>query len=329
MTATPSAVREWARWATDSPLYQALCEVIADEPELMRVLNRVENRPALNMLFGAVQYLMAQSDDQELGSYYPNFASEPAPFDSIGPVFTSFVLANEEAIVEIGSSRYTQTNECRRCVALLPMIWLTGVTRFHLVDLGTSAGLNLALDRYRYRWGDIGWGPQSPVELKANARGPLPEPREFDILSRTGLDLNPIDPGNAVDRLWLESLVWPEHHERRERLKRALEVAARTTIKFVSGDILEVLPGVLESIPTDAAVVVMNSFVLNQFSPEQKEELDLLLSTAGEHREVHRVSMEIVPGRIEAVLTIGDRSGWREVGAGHHHGEWVDFHSHT
>jgi hypothetical protein len=329
VTVAPSAVREWARWATDSPLYQKLCEVIADEAELMRVLNRVENRPALNMLLGAVQYLMARSEEGELSGYYPNFAPEPEPFDSIGPIFKSFVLANEDAIVEIGSSRYTQTNECRRCVALLPMIWLTGLTRFHLVDIGTSAGLNLALDRYRYRWGDIDWGPQSPVELKAVPRRPLPETRELEILSRTGLDLNPIDPGSADDRLWLESLVWPEHHERRERLKRALDVATRTPIEFVSGDILDVLPGVLEGIPTDAAVVVMNSFVLNQFSPEQKEELDLLLATAGEHREVHRVSMEIVPGRIEAVLTIGDRSGWREVGAGHHHGEWVDFNSHT
>ena len=82
---------------------------------------------------------------------------DPEGPDGAGPLFREFVLAHEEEIVHLGNTRYTQTNESRRCVALLPLVMLAPFDRFHLVDIGTSAGLNLRLERYRYRFDDLEW----------------------------------------------------------------------------------------------------------------------------------------------------------------------------
>jgi hypothetical protein len=325
---TPESVRDWARYSADSPLYTHLVEVIASDPELMKVIDRVVHLPAPNMLFGAVQFLLAAEPGAKLAAYYPSFTDDPLPLEGVDGPFRDFVLAHAEEIVEIGATRYTQTNECRRCVALLPAVWEAPFDRFHMIDIGTSAGLNLALDRYRYQWDGVAWGPESSVVLVAESRGVDPLPREIDLLSRVGLDLNPIDIDDPVERLWLESLVWPEHHQRRERLRLALGLAAQVPIEMVGGDAVEVLPGVLERLPDGDPVVMTDSFSLNQFDPGQIDRLDRVVATERRRRPVHRVSWEPVANRGDSSpIMVDDGDGWWEKGWGHHHGEWVELYA--
>lgn len=324
---TAEGVRRWAESATDSPLYHHLTLVVADTPELMRVIQRVEHRPPPNMLFGAVQYLMAKHPGSPLSRFYPNFVDEPMPNEGVDAAFLDFVLEHESAIVEIGANRYTQTNECRRCVALLPGIWEAPFDRFHLIDVGTSAGLNLAIDRYLYRWDDLTWGQDSNLELSTSLRGGSPRPRDIEVLSRIGLDLNPINPTDPDERLWLESLVWPEHHERRSRLKAALDILQTVPVEFVAGSALETLPEVFDRLPADEPVVVMNSMVLVQWDPTDRERFEELVASERNRRPVHRVSMEwFTSQRPDASeLTVDTGDGWRHHGWVHHHGEWVEF----
>lgn len=326
---TPESVLEWRRWAGDSPLYQKLCEVIAEDPELMRVLAGIAHPPAINVLFAAVQYLMAGGDRVPLADYYPNLSADPLPASGVSRAFRDFVLDNETEILWIGETRYTQTNECRRCLALLPMMWMSGFDRFHLVDVGTSAGLNLALDRYRYRWDELEWGPDSSVTLTGESRGVAPVPSETLILRRIGIDLDPVDPGDHDQRLWLEALVWPEHHERRARLRAALEVAAGVDLELISGNALEKLPEVLDGLSDGAPVVVMNSFVLNQFSSDERLAFHRGIQLARARRPVFSVSMEAAAkGETPVVvLSVDDGSGPSRVGVAHHHGEWIDLYS--
>ena len=325
---TPDSVLKWSEWAADSPLYQQLCVVVAEDDELMRVINRIEHRPQINIMFAAVQYLIAKGEGDDLAGYYPNLTPTPLPAAGVDAEFRDFILQHEAEIVEIGATRYTQTNECRRCVALLPMLWMTGLETFHLIDVGTSAGLNLLIDRYHYRWDNLEWGPQSPVRLEAISKGTMPDPVDIAIAGRTGIDLNPVDPRVPDERIWLEALVWPEHHGRRERLRAALEVAESMEIELVAGDALEVLPQVMESLPEDLPIVVMNSFVLNQFSDDQRSEFHELTRAARLRRQVYTVSMEAVAGHHApvATLSVDTGSGPEEVGVGHHHGEWVEFY---
>lgn len=324
---TPADVRRWITYAHGSPHYHHLAELIASDPELMRVLNRIEHTPNTNVLFAGVQFLMKKGEGADLARFYPNFVENTLDLDGIDPHFKGFVLDHEERLVEIGETRYTQTNECRRCVALLPGIWETQLDRFHLIDVGCSAGLNLALDRYGYTWSDLRWGNQSTLILESELRGRAPALRDIEVLSRTGLDLNPIDPADDDDRLWLWSLIWPEQNKRRDRLLAALDLVEGCPISFVGGDATRSLDVVLERLPRGEPAIVMNSFAMNQFSPEMRDDLETTVARHRSHREIHRISFEVYNSPNEwASLQIDTGSGFEVVGQAHIHGEWLDLY---
>lgn len=323
---TPDQVRSWSKYAETSPLYTHLTEVIAGDDELMAVLNQIEHTPEPNILFAGVQFIMAREGGGALECHYPNFAGPGAPVEGSAGPFKEFVMANEAALVAIGRSRYTQTNECRRCVALLPAVWATGAARFHLVDLGTSAGLNMLLDRYAYRWGDVTWGGHSTVELTTESRGAAVEPREIDVLSRSGLDLHPVDPGDPEHRRWLEALIWPEHHDRRERLRAALSIAATAEMDLVAGDALTLLGSTLDALPEGEPAVVMHSFFLNQLDRPSRRRLGEILTESRERRPIYRISLEALDAENPAAtLSIDTGQGLEDIGQAQPHGEWLEL----
>lgn len=302
--------------------------MIADDPDLLGVLNSVENLPRHNVMFAAVQFLMLRDGPGPLGRYYASF--DRAPLDPIGagPHFTDFVMAHEDEITSIGRTRYTQTNECRRCAALLPAVWATPAARFHLIDLGTSAGLNLHMDRYRYRWGLTSWGQQSPVLIETEVRGREVEPRSIEILSRIGLDLHPIDPSDESDRLWLEALIWPEHHRRRTRLRAAIDLAAANPAHLVEGDVVSILVDVLAQIPEGETIVLINSFILNQFDENMTAQFGDIVDHARGRSPIHRVSMEWLDRDADgADLAIDVGDGLQPIGRAEPHGEWLDLYA--
>lgn len=321
-------MREWGRHAHGSPLYQRLVELVASDDELLRVINRIEHRPPPNMLFAAVQYLLMRSPESPLRHFYPNLSDEPRPVGEVDSAFKEFVLLNEDQIAQLGHTRYTQTNECKRCIALLPAVWFTGLERFHLVEVGASAGLNLAMDHYSYRWGDVDWGGDSSVRLVADSRGGRVRPAGIEIASRTGLDLSPVDPADPEDRDWLLALIWPEHHARRERLEKALSLASGVSMELRAGSALDTLPGVLEGLPADEPAVVVNSMALIQFTRPDREELRGIIERAGRRRPVRRVSFEFLAAGDEWVTVAADAGrGLAQVGRAHPHGEWLELYA--
>src|SRR5262249_22035654 len=75
-----------------SPLYQALCPVVAEDRELLELLTRRRSgQQASFLLFGAVHNLLLDGADHRLRAYYPSVVPEPArdPADA-GPVFIDF-----------------------------------------------------------------------------------------------------------------------------------------------------------------------------------------------------------------------------------------------
>ena len=321
-------MRDWARHAHGSPLYGYLSEVVAGSDELLRVINRIENWPPPNVFFAAVHYLLMKGPDDELARFYPSLTTDPRPMAGVDGPFRDFVVAHDPEIVDLGRTRHTQTNECRRCVALLPAIWETRLTRFHLVDVGASSGLNLLLDHYGYRWDGLEWQPRSGLVLETEAKGRMPSPRDIEVLSRTGLDLHPVDTSDADDRLWLEALIWPEHHERRRRLRAALDLVRTVDIDFVTGSALETLFPILEGLPSGEPAVVLNSFTLNQFTDDQREFIEEIVVTARSRRPLARVSFEYMSGEDDwPRLTVDEGSGPELIGQGHPHGEWIELYA--
>jgi hypothetical protein len=61
---------------------------------------------------------------------------------------------------------------------------------------------------------------------------------------------------------WLETLVWPEHGDRRDRLTAAVGLARADPPTLVRGDLNEALPALVETVPAGPTLVVFHSAVL-------------------------------------------------------------------
>jgi hypothetical protein len=326
MWTSPEGVRAWGRHAHGSPLYAHLVDVIAGDEELMRILHRIEYMPQVNLILGSVHFMLLRGADGQLAAWYASLVEDPLPVNEVDPVFRAFLREHEEEVVQLANTHYTQTNECRRCIALLPAVMGSPHARFHLIEIGTSAGLNLALDRYRYDFGNLQWGPDSTVVLEGEWRGRRFPLREIEVLSRIGLDLNPILPEDVEAQQWLDALIWPEQKERRARLRDAMTLVSSLTVELVEGDALETLPAVMDRLPSGDPAVVMNAFTFGQLTPEGRDRVEEICDTERAKRPVFRVSLELLANANEwARLSTSNHGPLVQIGQAHPHGEWVEF----
>ena len=83
-----------------------------------------------------------------------------------------------------------------------------------------------------------------------------------DVVWRGGVDLNPIDVTDIDGLNWLEALVWPEHDERRDRLRAAARIVAQDPPLLVAGDLNAEVANLAAQAPDDATLVVFHSAVL-------------------------------------------------------------------
>ena len=264
-----AATAEWYRnfGAVDAPgssdCYAEWALGVADDPELIgRIDQWPHNKRQPLLLFAAARFLGAG-----ISSY---------------PVFREFLDANWADVSRVALSRATQTNEVGRCATLLPSLALISAQQdrpLALIEVGTSAGLALFPDKYRYEFDDgttltqlspEAGADEAPV-LRCTTTGPVPLPRHLPSVAwRAGIDLNPLDVRNPDDVAWLEALVWPEQEFRRERLHRAIAIAQAAPPLLVAGDLNDKLPDLVEQAPSDAAVVVFHSAVMGYLSSSER-----------------------------------------------------------
>jgi hypothetical protein len=172
-------------------------------------------------------------------------------------------------------AKRTQTNEPGRCALLLPVLAALPQP-LALIEVGASAGLCLYPDRYSYQYGDYRLDPPtgpSPAVMECRPEGNVPLPTAVPTVAwRAGIDLNPLDVTNPDDLRWLETLIWPEHEDRRIRQAAAVEVVRPDPPRVISGDLNEKLPELAEEAPRDATLVVFHTAVLYYLSPEARQQ---------------------------------------------------------
>jgi hypothetical protein len=183
-------------------MYAALASRFADDPRVAALAPDLRWDFPLRLL-GGMHYLVlageASWDDVD------TMLDEHAPF-----------------LARFAAEQPVQTNEVARSAALLRGLAAVGRRRIDLLELGTSAGLLLYLDRYGYDHDGL------------------------EIVRRRGIDLNPIDVTTDEGARLLEAFVWPDQTERIERLRAAIEIVREDPPELIAGDYVELVSELVE-----------------------------------------------------------------------------------
>jgi hypothetical protein len=321
-----------------SPLYEHLALSIAADHELLALAaDAAQGQPAPNLLLAAVHFLLLKDQADPLTQFYPNLTPMASSPDAAYPAFRAFCLAHSAAIRQLLATRRVQTNEVGRCAYLLPAFTLVATLAHErplaLIEIGTSAGLNLLWDRYGYRYGqdavygDLRSSVQIACTLRGNVRPPLPD-RLPAVALRVGVDLHVVDIHDAEEALWLRALVWPEQLERAGLLHYAIEITRQRPPELLSGDGVTLLPEVLRTVPADAAVCVIHTHTINQFSAEARDRLSAVLAAYGARRDIYRLSAEWMSAphpRLELTAWQNGQAHHRLLAYCDHHGRWLEW----
>ncbi len=325
-----------------SPLYGVLGHAVADEPELLDLANEaLEGQPAPNVLFAAVHALLAENREEPLAAYYASLGGTAPAGPEAAWLFSDFCRRRRDELLPLVRTRLVQTNEVRRSALVMPafaeIAARAGNAPIALLEIGPSAGLNLNFDRYHYRYGAAEAGdPASPLTLECEPRGAIPEMRVPAVVTRAGVDLNPLDITNPDDVAWLRALLWPEHTDRLALLDAAIEVAKPHPPKLYKGGLFEHIPRFVAEAAGGAAVCFLATFVLHQFTADMRERLRQMLLDLSMTRDLHLVQIGF-PAFLEADAQLdGEEQVWilrLQQGKGHYramavanpHGRWIDW----
>jgi hypothetical protein len=337
----------------------ALCPLLADNDTAMAMMRRaqpMQRRP--NLMLAALHCSLLQDPQHELARWFPTIGGSTDPSDPmLATSLDSFIESRADELVALVDAGATQTNEPGRSGVLFPVLATIAeaVERpIGLVDVGTSAGLNLRLDHYQYTYrcadGDLRFGdPGSPVHIVADAvrsTSPLPASamQALTIGHRVGLDLNPLDVHDAQQATWLQALVWPDEPIRHARLAAALDLARKVPVDLHAGDAVERVEDLVRSIPADLHAVVTTTWVMTYLPTAQRQAFGRALERVAEDRPLSWVFIEHpayaaelpYPPTVDvAPLAAGnpvivqhlDRTGGRSelVAMTHPHGTWIEW----
>lgn len=270
-----------------SPLYAALLERAARDvaeggpcADAIAGYEGATARDALPLrLLGGVHALVLTGRAPRLARHYPSAggSSGDGGPDAVWAAFRETV-ARERAWVRDWLVRPPQTNEVGRAGPLLAgLLYAVPAPQVpvRLFELGSSAGLNLRADQFRYASSaGFAWGPRdSPVQLAGAWEGTLPDwlregaerHRSLRIVERHGCDSAPLDPLSPDGALALRAYVWPDQAARMARLDGALRIASKVPATVEAAGAAEFLSGVeLEA----GTLTVLWHSVMRQYVPE-------------------------------------------------------------
>ncbi|WP_206881745.1 DUF2332 domain-containing protein [Alicyclobacillus mali (ex Roth et al. 2021)] len=280
----------------NSRLYEFLSLQVSAADDLLELSSHCRRgQPIPNLFFASIHYLLLKGVHHELKAYYPDLVASPLSVDQSFGAFRDFCHRYREDIVAILQTRIVQTNEIRRCTYLYPSFCsIHNITRkpLSLIEIGTSAGLQLLWDKFKYAYGspEVYGDQESPVHLVARLKNDVIPPLSRTsppVAFRAGIDLHVINLSDEDDYLWLKALIWPEHVERRRWFEQAAEMMKRCNdVQLIEGDGLTVLPEVVTQIPEDSTLCVFHTHVANQFTIREKEKLVQILRDISFQRPV-------------------------------------------
>ena len=305
-----------------------------DEDLILIARNAQQGQPIPNLFFAAVQFLLLKKSDSELVGYYPSMCPDPRPVNESFPIFKSFCLDHRAEIEHILRTRLVQTNVIRRSSYLYPDFCLISNLAagrpLSILEIGASAGLNLMWDKFAYNYGDgeIRGVKNSQVMVRSSFRGNVQPafPDEIPTIeSRMGIDLNVINLRDQNERLWLRSLIWPEHTERIEIQERAIELFLNDPPKMVNGDAVKLLPQLLQDTPSGGVACVFHTHVANQIPKEGKMRLFDNFEEYGQRHDVFHLFNNIGDSDLHLEYYLNGEKRRIDVAKIDGHARWIEW----
>ncbi|MFP9060007.1 DUF2332 domain-containing protein [Natrialbaceae archaeon A-chndr2] len=292
----------YGEWVADKcPRYATFAEATATDEYLLDIASEASvGQPEPELLLAAVHSLLLRGSDHPLAQFYPT-CNRNGPETDPASHFRDFCVANEDALRSIIATRRCQTNDVGRSALLLPSFeHVSRIAEHDLlaqIEIGTSAGLNLNWDQYRYEFGtraQIG-KPDSSVTITTDLRGDHRPPLSQDlptITHRRGIDLNTLDVTTEQDARWLRALIHPNQLQRHRQLTGAIEIAREKQPSLIEGDAVTELPTQLSNAPNNADLIVFSTHVLYQLEDRKIAQLLSLLSNHSTEQPVHWLSID-------------------------------------
>ena len=187
-------------------------------------------------LAGGLHDLFRRGVETRLGAVYRREITDQAAIDAL----VGEIVARHDAELLPWFDSPPQTNEAGRSANFIAALhWLSAriVPQFEIMEIGSSAGMNLLIDRYRYDLGGIVSGPaNAPITIRPEWRGPPPPADAFTITSLRGCDLAPIDVRSDVAADRLRAYIWPEMTERFARMNTGIAMIRERSVDLVQDD---------------------------------------------------------------------------------------------
>jgi len=237
-----------------------------------------------------------------------------------------------------------QTNEPSRSAALMAGLLVLAErwggaagARFELLEIGSSAGLNLLIDRYAYDLGGVRVGPaDGGLSIAPEWRGAPPPAVPVTIESVRGVDIAPVDlaaPGQAER---LTAYVWADQADRLDRIVKAIALARAHPPRLEQGDAAAWVEARLaQPQPEGVARVLMHSIVWQYLPPESRERIEAAMAAAAAKatraRPLGWVTLEADRSMGRHELRVrgwpDDRTGGESalLGTTHPHASWVEW----
>ncbi len=285
---------------------------------------------------GALHNLVLTGEDQRLANVYAGRTTDQAAIDAL----VCELVETYDARLLPWLDGPPQTNEAGRSASLMAgLLWLAQHVppKFEMLELGSSAGINTMMERYRFDLGGVCVGPEaSPMQIKPEWRGPPPPATKPEICSIRGYDGAPVDLTDPGASLRLKSYVWPEAYFRMDRIDAAVALASVKAPDVVKADAAEFVSDALaKPQESDATRVLVHSIVWQYVPVEQQQiveaEMAQAAASATPEKPLAWLMLETNRETFKHELTVRYWDGSEGCGephmlaCAHPHGAWVEW----
>ncbi len=217
------------------------------------------------------------------------------------------------------------------------MLWLADQglpPRFDCLEIGSSAGINLMLDRYHYDLGGVQVGPEpGAMRFQPEWQGDAPPEHRIEIVRTKGCDVAPVDLTDPEQAMRLKAYIWPEHTVRFERMEAAIAEAKSRAPDLVPMNAADFVEAELAKPQQPGTTrMLMHSIVWQYVPADQQARVTAAMEAAGKLAtpdrplawvsleanrvmHIHEMTVRFWPGGEEPVI----------VTRAHPHGAWIGW----